>query len=174
MKKITLFLSFFLISISIQQSCDSIKPKDKFDCLSFRIQNGICCYNKNKNSCSERVASYSGYEDDLYDCTIPIEPCGPKFASTAKECATGSKDVKGGLCCIDFQGSCMSVPFNYKKDSKFTCYEEPSLFRKYKWYIVTFLAILLIISEINDRKKAAAEKKKKEEEEQKEKEKKTN
>jgi hypothetical protein len=59
----------------------------------------------------------------------------------------------------------MSVPFNYKKDSKFTCYEEQTLFRKYKWYIVTFLAILLIISEINDRKKAAAEKKREEEEE---------
>jgi hypothetical protein len=165
MNKVTLFFSFLLIGISLQQSCDSIKPKDKFDCLQFRIKNGICCYNKNKQSCTERSASYSGFDDDLYDCSIPITPCGPKFGSTAKDCATGNKDVKGGLCCIDFQGSCMSVPFNYKKDSKFTCYEEQTLFRKYKWYIVTFLAILLIISEINDRKKAAAEKKREEEEE---------
>ena len=79
----------------------------------------MCCYHevtlgsKETKECVEKPVTDSGYyytqshksstgenERDTLSCTINIDICY-KEGGSAKECSEYSKNVKGGLCCLD-------------------------------------------------------------------------
>ena len=135
-----------LITISKNQKCTEINPKDKFDCLKNRLNQKVCCLNKKENKCIEKETKYSGDFNEEFDCSIPIQSCGPKFGEDAKECSIGNDDVIGGLCCVDLQGSCMSVPYYYQKNNKFNCFENKKYNSYDKWrVIISSLSILIFL-----------------------------
>ena len=100
----------------------------------------MCCYHevtlgsKETKECVEKPVTDSGYyytqshksstgenERDTLSCTINIDICY-KEGGSAKECSEYSKNVKGGLCCLDKESDvCLSQPYHSQNTKKYEC-----------------------------------------------------
>ena len=150
------FLSLIMLINPLKtQKCNEIKTKDKLDCMKIRLNEKVCCLNRKEDKCEEKETKYSGDYTEEFDCSIPIQSCGPKFGEDAKACSIGNEDVIGGLCCVDYQGSCMSVPYYYKKNNKFQCFEPKIYHPSYGRIILSSISILIVVLKIyyDDKKK---------------------